>query len=369
MAHYAAYICDPYGVRLSDALPFTHLSYTRVTNGVSSAVVELATPPEFVRIPDGRLEIWRRLPGGREYLDTDTTWIIKKRHRKRQQDGTIATALVASSALCLLREPGRFVDAYASAAQATKTGAADDVMKAIVREQAGNLVSDVARDLRPYLTVAPDLSMGPTVSRAFAWRSVLDVLQDLANDAAQQGAYVAFDIVSPSQTGYEFRTYLGQRGVDRRRGTAAPVIVSPEFGNLGESQLIEDWTDTVTYAKVGGAGQGDERVTGDYVDNGMVALSPFGRREAFFDYTQTSDTAVLTGIARALVRAGRGRVLFTGKLIDTPDCQYGVHWNWGDYVTAQDFGASFDCRIDSVQVDVGTGNSYETITVGLRAEL
>lgn len=368
-ATYSLFLADPYGVRLSDALPFTKLSYTRVVGGISAAVVELPDAPAMARLPDGRLEIWRRLPNGREYLDTDISWLLKTRQRQRNDKGLLTTTLIAASPLCLLREPGRMVSAYAGSAAALKTGAADDVMKAIVREQAGTLASDAARNLAPYLTVAPNISQGPTVSRAFAWRAVLDVLKDLADDAAQQGYYLTYDIISPDSQGYEFRTYTQQRGVDRRSGTNSPVIVSPEFGTLGESQLVEDWTDEITYALIGGAGEGTARVLGEYVDTTRVGASPFGRRETFRDYTQTADPTVLTGLARGVVRGGRARTLFTGKILDTPDCHYGVHWSWGDYITAQDFGQSFDCRIDAITVDVGPGSSYETITAALRAEL
>ena len=366
---FSVYISDPYGTRLSDALPFLTLDYTRVTGGVSAAVITLpeSAARDLIRLPDGRLEIWRRLDNGREYLDTDTTWLIRKRERTRDDRGNVVTTLTAEHPLSILREPGRFVDNFAGTGRSSQAGAVDDIMKAIVRQQAGTQAG-TARNLSPYLTVAPDMGMGPAIARSFAWRAVLDVLQDLADDAAQQGAYVTFDIVSLDTQGYEFRTYVGQRGVDRRAGSSLqPLILSPEFGNLGSTTLIEDYTEEITYAKYGGAGERSARITADYLDTIRAGASPFGRREYWGENTQTADTTVLTGQARSAVRTGRARLLFTGTLIDTPDTRYGVQWQWGDYVTAQDFGAGFDCRIDAVSVSVAGGE--ERISASLRAEL
>ncbi len=74
----------------------------------------------------------------------------------------------------------------------------------------------------------------------------------------------------------------------------------------------------------------------------------------------------LTGEANAAVRNGRPRTIFRGKLLDTQDTRYGVHWAWGDFVTAQYQGYQIDCRVDAVTVTVKPGDSYETVEALLR---
>jgi hypothetical protein len=124
----------------------------------------------------------------------------------------------------------------------------------------------------------------------------------------------------------------------------------------------------VSYVYCGGAGQGINRAVSSARDLTLIGLSPFGQREKFIELTNTADTTTLSNEAEAELRAGRPRLSYTGKILDTPDTQYGVHWGWGDYVTVQDFGQSFDCRIEAITVSVTPSQNYETIEAWLRSE-
>ena len=123
----------------------------------------------------------------------------------------------------------------------------------------------------------------------------------------------------------------------------------------------------MTYVLCGGSGEGAARVTGTAEDGARQGASPFGRREKFVEQTSSDDVTMLNVESSTELRAGRARVLFSGKVIETSDTKYGVHWGWGDYVTAQDFGRAFDCRIDAVTVTVSGGGEDETIEAWLRA--
>lgn len=372
MTTYSVYLADPFGVRLADASRFVELKYSLVTNSISRATLKL--PGDFdttlIRIPDGRLEIWRRLESGREYLDGDKTWLIKKITQRRDDAGNISTELEAHSPLCLLREPGRFVNYYAGSAQAEYPAApADNQIKQVVRENLGSAAL-ASRDLSAYLSVAANLSQGANIAKAFAWRDVLAVCQEFAEASTQAGIYIAFDMIAPTPDSYQFVTYAGQRGVDHRFPNGQnPVVLSPSMGNLGSTELTIDYADEVTYVLCGGSGEGAARVTGTAEDGARQGASPFGRREKFVEQTSSDDVTMLNVESSTELRAGRARVLFSGKVIETSDTKYGVHWGWGDYVTAQDFGRAFDCRIDAVTVTVSGGGEYETIEAWLRAEL
>ena len=366
---YEVYVSDPFGLRLGDASDFVSLKYSRVVNTWSTAVLVL--PGHFdtslLRIPDGRLEIWRKpAPSTTLVLDTETTWLMKKPVWERDAKGNQSITVEADTPLSLLKEPGRFVDYAAGSAQALQTDFADDMIKVIARQNIGGSAI-ASRDLSAYISIAPDLSLAPSTTKAFAWRDCLKAMQEIAATSAEQGVYLAFDIVAPTPSTYALRTYVGWRGTDHRSPNGAnPVIIGPEFGNMGECELSLDYRNEITYAVAGGRGDGADRLLGDAVDSVRVGASPFGWREKFVNATQYTTTTGLDAEAEAAVRGGRPRLTFRGRLLDVPGCRYGVHWQWGDYVTVQAFGQSFDCRIDAITVTVQNGR--ESIDAWLRSD-
>lgn len=343
------------------------LSYARTVNDVGSLTLTLPGTYAFPAsaLPDGRIEVWRRLPNGREYLDTDTIWMVQAIEYQEAADGTRALVVEADTPLCLLREPGRFVDAYAATGNASKNSPADNLIKAIVREQLGSSAA-TARQI-PGFTVQADTTQAPYISKAFAWRAVLDVLRDVAAASTEAGTYLAFDMVSPVPAQLEFQTFIGARGTDNRFPSGvSPVILSPERRTLVQAVLRYDFRDEVTYAKVGGSGEGTARLTGEASDAARLAVSPYRRRERFTNATSTDTQTALDDEASGAVRAGRPRVIVSGKIAQTRDLQYGVHWLWGDYVTIQAFGRQVDARIDAITVRVTPGG--ETIDAVVRGE-
>lgn len=371
-AFYSIYLCDPFGNRLGDASSFVSLKYTRVVNDVGTAILVLPGTfnQQLIRAPDGRIEIWRRLPDmSKEVLETETTWLIKKVTNERDDEGRETIILEADTPLCLLREPGRFVNYNADDTDNTTVtnAAADDAIKFIARRNIGANASG-ARNLSAYISIPANLGLGGIISKSFAWRDCLKVMQEFANASAQQDVYVAFDIVAPTPDTLELRTYVGQRGVDHRfPGGLNPVIISPDFGNMGEYTLATDWRNEITYAKAGGRGEGAQRLTAEAQDDTRIGMSPFGLREKFVQATQYETTTGLQAEAQAVVRQGRPKQIFRGRILDVPDTRYGVHWQWGDYVTVQASGQSFDARIDAIEVTVAKGK--ETISAWVRGDL
>ena len=373
-ARFSCFLCDPYGVRLGDVSNFISLKYTRIVNDISTATIVLPYltrgqmfNAQLIRAPDGRLEIWRKLPGfTQEQLETETTWLIKKVDYDRDDHGRATIIIEADTPLSLLREPGRFVN-YDADSVPRVTGTADNLCKAIVLDNAGTDATDTTRSLFPYLTVQPSFALAPSLTKAMAWRDVLKTLQEIAAATTQAGTYLAFDIVAPTPDTLEFRTYVGQRGVDHRFPNGiSPIIIAPEFGNMGECTLSYDWRNEITYAKAGGRGEGAQRLTATSQDSTRIAASPFGLREKFVNATMYTTTTGLAAEADATVRAGRPKTIFRGKILDAPGSRYGIHWSWGDYVTVQAFGQSFDARIEAITVTVARGK--ETIDAWVRSD-
>lgn len=351
---YSLYLSTATGQRIAVLDRWEELQYALVVNDRSSLTLTLSPGvaiPDSA-IPDGLIEVWRRVPGGREYLVGDKVWLIQGQTISRDSAGLIRVTLQAEAPLWLLGEPGRFVDDYAGTAGARKTGAADNVMKAVVREQAGP-GADAARQYAG-LSVAGDVGQAPSLTKAFAWKPVLQVLQELAQASAEQGVYLAFDVVSVSGGGLEFQTFVGARGVDRRfPGGVSPLLLGSEFGNLAETTLTIDYRDEVTVCGTGGQGDGSGRLLGSAVNTARVAVSPYRWREVFRDATSYTTTTGLNSEAESVVRAGRPRLVFSGKIQQTRGSILGVDWDWGDYVTAQEFGYILDARVDALTVRVG----------------
>lgn len=378
-SQYSCYVADPFGVRLGDASSFVSLKYSRVVNDVGTATIVLPVggPKGFdtnlLRLPDGRLEIWRRLPGSsREYLDTETIWLMKKRTFDRDARGRVTVTIEADTPLCLLREPGRFANYTTAAAAATLTDQLDDMCKSFVNSNIGSGVSSArslaGADLSALISIAPDLSLAPSDTKSVAWRECLKVLREIADSSAQRGTYLAFDIVAPTPDTLQFRTYIGQRGVDHRFPNGQnPVIIGSGFGNMGECSLATDWRGEITYALAAGRGDGAFRLTASSQDATRSGMSPFGYREKFVNAPAYSTVTGLSAEAQAAVRAGRPRTIFKGRILDVPDTRYGVHWGWGDYVTVQEFGQGFDARIDAVEVTIDRGK--ESINAWVRGDL
>lgn len=370
MTTYSVYLDDAFGTRLADASNFLTLEYSRVVNAVST--LKLTLPGDFdtnmLRIPDGRIEVWRKLDSGREYLETNVVWLIKKIDQKIDSTGLQSIVVEADTPLCVLREPGRFVRYFAGAAESTyAAAAADNQIKQIARENIGSS-ADSTRDLSALISIDPNLGLGASVAKSFAWRDCLKTMQEFADASTTAGTYVAFDIVADTPTTLVFRTFVQQRGVDHRfPGGINPVLISPEMGNLGEVLLSVDYRNEITLVLSGGQGQDSSRLLGFAQDTTRQGLSPFGVREYFKDATQYTTTTGLAAEANAVLRSGRARTIFQGRLIDTPDSRYGVDWSWGDFVTAQAFGQLIDCRIDAVSVSVKPGAGYERIDAWLRS--
>lgn len=254
----------------------------------------------------------------------------------------------------------RIVAYAAGSSQAEKTDQADDMMKTIVYQNLGSSAG-AGRDLTGLsLSVGPYVGLGPTVTKAFSYRNVLAVLQEIAESAKQVGTETFFEIhpvaLSTGKIGFVFETMIEQPGFDR----TGEVFFGSTWGNLAEPVLDEDYSDEATYAYAGGQGQGDARVIVEVEDAVRSGSSVWGRREVFVDTRDTQDANIMTGRAQTELSAMRGKVLFSGKLLDTPECRYGIEWDYGDRVTCEYRGKQFDGVIRAVRVVVAADGT-ETV--------
>lgn len=371
-------VSDPRGNHLFTSKDFNSIQAARVVNGVGSAVVLL--PSSYSRsqlYTDGIVELWRQPAGAPAKLWGETIWFLRD-PRLLINGKRRSWKLTCYDANFLWGDPGaqagRIVPYNTATTYASKLAAADNMMKAVIRENAGSLATDTTRDLSAYLTVAADVSAGPTIRKEFARRVVLSVLQDIAQASAANSSptYLAFDTVcsAPPSLGsfaLMFNTYTGQRGIDHRTSSNQQVLIGPDFGNLDQVELGEDSSQEANYAYAGGPDIGIARPVAFATDATRTGLSPFNRRETWVDASQAIDATGLQNAADQALRAGRARRVLTGELLDTDQARYGAKWDFGDYLTAQVNGYNFDCRVESITAEVNPGTP-ERIRASIRGE-
>lgn len=365
---YEVRICDSFGNLLAIVGDFVDnpegggaaLGYALNVGNVGALRLTLpATFDDSLLLLDGRIGVWRSINGRPPALDGETIFFI------RTWEYTEETVTVtAYSANHLLTR--RIIDYFAGTSYSSKTTAtpAGNLIKTFVAE---NMIGSIAAadrqgvetqvDLSAYISNQANLSDGQSIAMQCAWRNLLDVTREIADASTFAGTYLAYDIVAPTEATLQLRTYATARGVDHRAGSARPVILSPETGSLENCRLIIDRSEEVTFAVAGGGNVGTDRLVRTAIDTVRIAESPFNRIERFGDYNNITDPGALQDIADAMVRAGRPRIEFTADVVETDGATRGIHYDYGDMLTAA-FRQQYDCRLDVIEVAVGGGGQY-----------
>lgn len=309
----------------------------------------------FVR--DNRLTLFRGVAGRQLSLEGDATWLIRHRRYLRDQQVYEITALHANHLLA------RRIVAYAAgSSEASKTGAADNLMKATVRENL-TAATDTARNLSSSLfAVQADLSAAPSISLSFSRDNVLAVLQRIAQASATAGTVCGFEVRTIG-TVLTFVTYTGQRGIDRRASSSQPLLFGPQYRNLAETTIDEDWSSEATYIYAAGQGQGSQRSEATASSSTVIALSPFGRIEQLRDGRTTADATQLQDEADAALYASQARIAVEGAILDAPQATYGIHYGWGDRVTVLVDSYQVDAIIDPVHITLDQRGERRDIRV------
>lgn len=334
-------------------------------------VLEATLPISFnmaLLLEDGRVGVWRAINGRPPYLDNGV--IFQIRTIKYRSTGTTIIAYHATKLLA------RRIIAYAAGSSYTTKAAtfADDLIKTFVNENmlAGIVGADrdgveTYADVSAWLTKQANTSQGASVAKSAARRTLLDVCTELAQASATAGTYLTFEIFAPTESTLELRTYAGQRGVDRRVGTASPIILSELRGNLANAELTVDYDGTNSFIIAGGQGEETNRLIGTAFDSIRAGQSPFGRNERFWDASNVATQAAVDDEADAQLRQSRPLIYMTGKLVETPGLTRGIDFDLGDIVSAEvpQTGTLYDFRIDMIHESITADG--RTIDCGLRS--
>lgn len=368
---YEAHFHNDLGQRLAIlSQPIVSLDSIRMVNTVGTLSLALpygAIPASFIQV-DFLILIWKSINGGSRILMHQTVYHIQ-RWRHTNKAGDRHTTIECVDVLHLLKR--RLIAYYAGSTQAQKaSAAADNLMKAFVRENLASTASDYAgstiRGLpATSLIVDPDVSLAASVPKAAAWRVLYDVLRELADSSRTAGTWLAFDLVVEVGRGLTFRTFINQRGIDRRTGPNA-VLLSEATGTLINTELVTDFNEFATTIYAGGPGELSDRIIAT-ASNALLVRSSVGRYEDFTTAYQGTSTAYVTSEAQHALSQRRPRQTLTGDVQESPSLIYDRDISFGDYVQIEAFGVTADARLDGVHT-VLDESGRETITIALKSE-
>jgi hypothetical protein len=373
MANYAIDIRSPDGrTRLAylDSVGIMELEYVLTENSPHAA--KLVIPPGILTADalreDTRLYIYRQPIGANAYiLEGQTCFLIQTIERTRDE-----ITVSAVGAMDILSR--RIVNYAAGSTQAKKTGFADEIMRLVLTENFGASATGTGREIPAALFNIPSqrlvsgnvVSAFPSISKAFAWDNVLSVFQEIAAACATAGTFMSFDVVAQGTALLGFQTWDITRGGDRRRGKTNAVILSEEAGNL-VARIALSYGDSKTYIRAGGQGEGEDRELAEAIDTARVLASPWGRREAFSNASNSDTAGAVQDEADSQLWAGKPRLNFEGEIIETPTFRYGVEFSLGTLLTADTRGFSFECRMSNIHVGLGRDGS-EKIDIKVAGE-
>lgn len=319
---------------------------------------------------DRMVQIWRQPSGGR--LGLWRVYFVRRRRFSTRGSQEIVE-IGGPDVNDLLRR--RIVAAFAGSAQAEKTDFADDMMKEVVTQSIANGVAPTptaGTRVWSNLSVAADLSDGPTITKSFPFDKLLTtsgqgVLDVLSRASKEAGTEVFFDIVpnvvSSSSITFRFQTFTGQPGQD----VSDRVIFELPSGNLREPSLEEDYTEEENYIYAAGQGEEADRNVQQVYDSTRYSQSIWGRCEGFADARNQSADNGVREAGRDALNEGRPRIKFSAIPMDTVGTQFGIDWDFGYLVQARYKNRQFNSIIRAVVISLDDEGN-ETISARLDYE-
>jgi len=347
------YFRTPDGILLTVINNYVRLEYARGEGQVGYLYLDVdpAHFDEKLLQLNARLEPWRTVGANPPYLDGETVYFLQDWGWVMGSDGSETLRLECLDANMLLDH--KIIAYAAGSSDAEQTDEIDDMAKDIVRHNLGADCTDTLRNLGiGVLTVQADATAGTSITKGFARRKVLTVLQELAAESLQKALYMTFDIVYTGATTLEFRVYTGQRGINHGRTSASPVVISRERLNFEEPALWERHSQEHNYIYAGGQGVEAARVV---KTASTAAALGINRREYWIDARMSDLDAAVQSEADGALYEHRNRKTLTGRIVDTAGCQDGVNFRWGDLVYAEYRGMGYDAHLDVMHVTCTMG--------------
>jgi hypothetical protein len=300
-------------------------------------------------------------------------WFVSKRELNLQSNGEIDIILTCVDQQDILRRYIMWFDT--GTAQATQAASAESVIKSVV---ANNLLTADSTKHRTglsrYITMEPISGSGrgynPSAISS-AWQNVQSICAQVARSSTQYLNYIAFDleVESVAPISLLFRVYSGQRGTNRSGSSAHPVTISDDSGNFSACAYVEDFSSSASCVVCGGQSTGGVTATASAVDTTLDAVSPFAHTEMYVSQQMTNDTDTLLTQANDALRLNRPILdIENVTIIQSPGMQYGIHFDFGDMITAKVGRIVLLVRIESLTLSYDASSQTETVNGTLRSE-
>lgn len=363
MITYDIVLDNPVGEEIGSISDWISFEVSRSVNTLGAGVLTVRdTYPIGYWRKNMRVRIYRAIPGYSPQLIGRTVWFV--RGWELDEEAGTWTIFLQDNFFILKRMlvayPGETTYADKTIEEGTNDEA-DDLIKAFVRENGGSLTTDPDREVAG-LSVEVNTSLGVNTEKTAPYANLLDTLNGLASDSAQQGTTIFFDLIwRQSVNDFFFYTREGFLGADR---TVQGLTFSKGHGNLTAVRITWDYREEVTVVYVGGEGQGAGRLVAT-VENATALLNdPFARIESFTDARDAVEDTVLEAEGRLALYKATPKATLTGEIIDSPLSRFGVHFDYGDQVYAEARGITFTAHIDAFSINVST--SEEVVNVKLK---
>lgn len=384
-ARYELWLTDDSGRRLGILDSLSYISYSRAVRQFGSLEFAVPFKPFYAQYnpffrPDWRVEVWRS-PAHEYPLRREDVFLLRKPNvYTRSEDGMQMLRFYARNGLDLLHR--RIVAQRAGTQWTTKTDYADDMMKAIVREQMlyGSAVDEdgTQDNARAYpeneFTVASDSSGGPQITLNFEGKNVLDVLRDISAQTIQKNQddatnnRIFFNVLPVNlpgsfPLGWRFYTRTGVYGTDRTDG----IEFSIENENIKSPSYAISHLDEVNSIYVLGNGRGISQIIQKVQDTARVNASRWNLSEGAVSASSETDASGLTSRGESALEDNKPKEDLPLEFLNTPGSTnsprslYGIDWDLGDRLKVSYAGRQFEADVNLVYVSVDE-NGAETVT-------
>lgn len=370
-SNYFIKIKTPYNIPVLNVNEFYKIELFRSEYGVGSLYVDFPLK-EFINRNidvDWRLEVYRRTAGGELVRVGDTQWIVKLVRYKVDENNNTSLHIIAYDMMYLLNK--RIVAYVDGTPQTSKTMPADDMLKAIVRENLGSLASDYHRDLSEWLVVEADSSIAPVVTKSqFGMQMILPVLNDICQLSEAAGMYLSYDIVYDESTGkLIFKTYTQQRGANHGSNSSAPIYLAHHTdpvnimgSGLDYASIEIDATDERSYVYSGRQAEDVNAIFVEIENKIATNVSPLARAEDFITTGESLEYNDMMTEAHAWLQHKFRNLILNAHIQETNDMQFGIDYGFGDILALRYLGTTFNIHLDEFKIIV-EGDGKEDISV------
>ena len=366
---YQIRVTDPQTGLVTLVLPLVEsfaLKYEVALNKITSFALTVPFEARYYDIfrLDAIVDVMRTDPSGA--FQTEATFLTRMTDQLEAEgdERFVATGFHANH---LLKR--RFIDPADDSVQpnggyATKAGTGGSVIRAYIREQAGDLAS---ANRQTFGLVTPvELNDGGNTGGNFRYENLWDEL-------VKMGDVSNIQIHIEHNGARSFTCTVGTIGTDRSLNTVTDPVVSlmvfdPVRGNIQSPQLTVDRRNEVTYVRTRGSGARDNRISIP-LSSPRINDSLYNRIESTSDARGVDDTDALGIYLEGLKFLNEKRPETTFEfqpLVNTGGAIYRRNFYFGDTVTAQ-WGEFVDTlRVNSLTFEVQ--DEDETLEIGLQNE-